>query len=78
LVVGGVGPEVEVHSIKEGKLLTRFKAHAKSVRVASVVTVDKLPLLVTAANDRFIRLWQVPVSMPSYFQVGSEINHALF
>jgi len=60
LVVGGVGPEVEVHSIKEGKLLTRFKAHAKSVRVASVVTVDKLPLLVTAANDRFIRLWQVP------------------
>ena len=48
--------------MKEGKLVTSFKAHNKRVKAGSVIIVDKVPLLVTASNDGFVKLWQVPVS----------------
>jgi len=62
LVVGGDGPDIEIHSMKEGKLLTKFKAHDKRVRAGSIITLAKdQSNLITASNDGFIKLWEVPV-----------------
>lgn len=75
MIVGGDGPDVEVHSMTEGKLLTKFKAHDKRVKAGSVIAVGKVPFLVTASNDGFVKLWKVSVSITSNFFMYPKSQH---
>ena len=65
LVVGGEGPDIEIHSFEDRKLLTKFKAHDKRVKGAHCTTLDTddKSYLITASNDGFIKIWQLSVSL---------------
>lgn len=63
MIVGGEGPNIEIHSISERKLLTQFKAHEKRVKAATTTNLNGLEELhlVTVSNDGFIKLWKIQV-----------------
>lgn len=60
-MIGGEGPNVQVHSISERKLLAQFKAHEKRVKSAVAVNFEEEIHLVTVSNDKFIKLWKFEV-----------------
>jgi hypothetical protein len=62
LVVCGDGPDVEIHSISEKKMLTKFKAHEKRVKAACVTSLGMdASYLITASNDGFVKIWKILV-----------------
>jgi WD40 repeat protein len=62
LIVCGEGPDVEIHSISEKKLLTKFKAHEKRVKAACVTSLGMdASYLITASNDGFVKMWKISV-----------------
>lgn len=60
-MVGGEGPNLELHSISERKLFTQFKAHEKRVKDAAAINFEEEIHLVTVSNDKFIKLWKFEV-----------------
>jgi WD40 repeat protein len=62
LIVCGDGPDVEIHSISEKKMLTKFKAHEKRVKAACVTSLGMdATYLITASNDGFVKIWKILV-----------------
>ena len=64
MVIGGDGSDIEIHSLKESKLITKFKAHEKRIKAGEVIKPDgKNVYLITASNDGFIKLWAIHVNI---------------
>ena len=67
MLIAGEGPNIEIHSILERKLVSQFKAHEKRVKCAVITKLNMLEELhlITASNDGFIKLWHILVNINS-------------
>ncbi|CAB4067511.1 MAK11 [Lepeophtheirus salmonis] len=74
-LVATENPKIEVHSLKEQKMLFDFEAHEKRVRCLEVLQNNEDKVIVSVSNDGWMKLWELSKDMKEFTLLGQVDTH---